>query len=181
MSDKKFGFQNAPSVKEFKTGMRVKLSPHHRAHGGEWATVGWVDCGGWAYCDIDNDATAVVDPHLLPGCTLDLYSIWEGREYKNGAGEQCRILFVSDSHVIVIFDNFSSERGFTQGWQRSEFLAEWTPLPLSAEKPPEAHRPLSEIIAELKTMQRNPWFESRTKGSLDLVVEAFERIAEGGK
>lgn len=175
MNDKKFGFQNAPSVKEFKTGMRVKL-PQFLPHGGEWATVGWVDCGGWAYCDIDNDATAVVDPHLLPGCTLDLYSIWEGREYENTEGRQCRVLFVSDSHVVLRFDH-----RIDRLWPRYEFLAEWTPLPLPAEKPPEAHRPLSEIIAELKTMQRNPWFESRTKGSLDLIVEAFERIAEGGK
>lgn len=167
--------KNASSVKEFRVGMRVKL-PEFLRHGGEWATVRWVEGTGMAHCETDDHDAVFPQTKHIPECLLNPDSIWEGRVYENAGGNHCRVLLVSDSHVVLRFDN-----RIDRLWTRPAFLAEWTPIPLSPEKPPETHRPLSQVVADLKAMQRNPWFESRTKGSLDLVVEAFERIAEGGK
>lgn len=171
--------KNAPSVKEFRVGMRVKL-PEFLRHGGEWATVRWVEVTGMAHCETDDHDAVFPQAKHTSECFLDLDSIWEGREYENARGEQCCVLFVSDYHVVLrVVLRFDDT--INRLWTRPEFLAEWTPIPLSPEKPPETHRPLSQVVAELKVNQHNPWFEPGVKAILPLVVEALERLAEGGK
>lgn len=165
------GFQNAPGVKEFKAGMRIKL-PQYVIHGGESATVRWVEPRGGAYCETDDHDAVFCVAVNIPDCILDLDSIWEGREYEHTYGAKSCVAFVSDSHVANCLGGL---------YVRKTFLADWKPIPLPAaevEAPADEHEPLAEILQRLREVRDGATlYQMKPAEAFGDIIEALEVVA----
>lgn len=170
---KNSGFQNAPGLTEFKTGMRI-MGPNDMLYGGEWVAVRWVCETGNALCETDRHAAAFLNVVYIPDYLLDLDSIWEGREYEDDHRFKCRVLFVSDSHVA-----FKRTNGNGLVWLRGDFLAEWKPVPLlPVPTPAEGPAPLAEILQRLREVRDGSTIcQMKPAEAFGDIVEALEVLA----
>jgi len=128
------GFKNCPSVTEFAVGMRA----HMESKGGKWFRVVFVDESGCALTryeeeDISDCVSCPLHPKDIEYLTLDLASMWVGREYENAAGKTAKVLLSDEKYVAFSFNRTVLRRV----WSRASFLSTWTPLPLTSPAEPQ--------------------------------------------
>jgi hypothetical protein len=123
------GFQNAPTITEFKRGMRIM-------HKGECRIVQWIDKNGDAHCSCDPDEgiSAIVSLLQIDQYALDLASIWEGRPYRGKVNPDARCTVRMTDGKLVAYE-------FTDGvfgcLPLDAFRKHWEPVPPEEQPTPE--------------------------------------------
>ncbi len=126
------GFKNAPQIDYWADGMEFTWADW------KWRVVHVSPDGAAACVRVSREPESDESSCLVWGIqrfnqyedrtdtTLDLSSIWVGREYRNEIGQHSRVVCVSDTHIGILF------LGHTQQlWTRGNFVASsWKPLPL---------------------------------------------------
>jgi hypothetical protein len=130
------GFKNALEITTFAVGMRIDIDPCHPHYEDKWWIVRWVDrCCGWAHITLEEDDThssLTLFPQNMTDYAVDLDGIWEGRKYRSRMTQTtCRVLMVSESHVAYE----SGQCVLGDCVERTKFLAEWEPIPLTESLP----------------------------------------------
>jgi hypothetical protein len=126
------GFLNAPSITEFRRGMRIQHCERH-----DYYVVEWVNEAGWAWCRHDDGHGVPVGYPLPSTFSLDLDSIWEGRRYfwrDSRSPRNASVLMVSPA-LIAYVNQISGETFVTN---RTWFLEMWAPVPLPGPVPESA-------------------------------------------
>ncbi len=149
------GFKNAPSVTEFRRGMRV-----YCPRLAQWCSIECVDRNGRGYPEHGGDHIWLLSVPEMPQMKLDLSSIWEGREYEYKGHE------LGDSRATMVMAN-DDLVCFRQGGghlvrRRDWFLANYSPVPLdqtaevSQAKPePEPWKPKAGKECEYQSLHGN--------------------------
>jgi hypothetical protein len=130
----KKGFLNAPSITEFRRGMRMQHCERH-----DYYVVEWVSEDGWAWCRNDDGHGALVSYPFPSRFSLDLDSIWEGREYEHvrNTGDLATVLMTSPDYIAFYGNPKGRPRndGWTDCYNRDSFLRNWAPVPLPGPVP----------------------------------------------
>jgi len=139
------GFSNAPEIVEFEIGMEFECSTRKAAN--PWRVVHvWPDrTRALAICRIAG--YDYFPRNALSECTLNMNSIWVGRQYYRAADPKwlVTVLLSDDEYVGIEHRDSFQDRHI---WKREEFVKEWAPLPVpaAAKWKPEVAKPADWIV-----------------------------------
>lgn len=149
------GFKNAPTITEFRRGMRIQLDG-----AADWHTVVHVHAHGAVM-----DNWSCVGSNHIPCCHLDLTSVWEGQVRTSNKNDRVEVFALSNDFSLVSYlleKDDNTER--VRAWATQEFSDSWPTIVW-----PEPAKTLEDIFTEWRSKYgTDAWFTSKEKFAASL-------------